>query len=602
MLRALEQRCGCLVALGAVPELEKLLERAPHPGVRYHLALAYALDDRIDQAVEQAKLVRKEQADYPGLSTLTFRLAMRQADLKLKHEDWNAIASAVALALETDSPEAAHELQRFQSVLPVANVKAGNRRDAAEAWERELRTQPGNRAAVQNLGILYYWWAMREEAAGGSDVDRLWMAAIAYWTAIVNSDAFWAAWKDELEQRCGIPLQDADLQAVRDTFLDERLLRVFQNYSSSYKETNRLLDSERHEDYFTAALLEKKSAEAWKASGARFPSGGVLYCQRMGLTPEVLEQIDQLPETQQRALAIYFSTAGLGQILILIEDQGLPEKALQRLASLPQSVLARPEAKSLHVRALFEFAKALRKRNAIGEALSQMETAWTEAQPLDLPLKNTIGELLDTLARQEATRLRQEGRIDEAIGLLDRLHALTKHTDIREYLCILYCDQGFQKLNEKQYEAGRADFQKALSLDASYQRARQALCIAYNNEALATPDQEARLKLMQKALEFNPNDQQVRENLSFALYDKGLKIANGRNDYNAKLELARAIGLFRAAAATLRADLPEKTLDAIVASGGQGFEEEFKKLPEGLYRTVLENLGAAAKLRKQVKR
>ena len=34
---------------------------------------------------------------------------------------------------------------------------------------------------------------------------------------------------------------------------------------------------------------------------------------------------------------------------------------------------------------------------------------------------------------------------------------------------------------------------------------------------------------------------------------------------------------------------------------GEGFEDEFKKLPEGLYRTVLENLAIAAKVRKQVK-
>ncbi len=399
----MEQRCACLVALGAVPELEKLLESAPQPGVRYHLALAYALDDQIDQAVEQAKLLMKEQASYPGLSTLTFRLALRQADQKLKQQDWNAVSSAVALALEAASPEAEQELRRFQSVLPIANVKTGNRRDAAEAWERELKTQPSGRAAIQNLAILYYWWALRQEAAGG--VDDLWMAAIAYWTAIVNAEQFWTTWKDELEQRWGLPLQDADLQPVRESFIEERLLRIFQNYASSYKEANRPLDSERHENYLTAALLEKKSAEAWKASGARFPSGGVLYCQRMGLMPDILEQIEQLPEAQQRTLKIYFSPGGLGQILILIEEQGLPEKALQRLASLPENVREGPEGKSLRVRALFECAKALRKKNSIGEALRQMETAWTEAQPLDLPLKNSIGELLDSAVARKGVWL-----------------------------------------------------------------------------------------------------------------------------------------------------------------------------------------------------
>ena len=38
----------------------------------------------------------------------------------------------------------------FKSVLPVAHVQAGNRQDAAEAWERELKTHPGNRAALRS--------------------------------------------------------------------------------------------------------------------------------------------------------------------------------------------------------------------------------------------------------------------------------------------------------------------------------------------------------------------------------------------------------------------------------------------------------------------
>ena len=470
--------------------------------------------------------------------------------------------------------------------------------DAAEAWERELKAHPGNRAALHNLAILYYWWAMDEESAGGPDVGRLWAAAIAYWTLIVHSDQFWSAWKAELEQRWGLELQEADLERLRGTFLDERFTRVFQNYSSSYKESNRLADAQRHEDYLTIALLEKKSAEAWRATGARYPQGGFLYCRQTGVLQEVLEEIDRLPDVQQQnKLSIYFSPAELGAVLILLDETGLPERAQERLARLSEKVRQTPDATYLRVRALFESARA-------SGNLEKVEAAFAESRSLEqlwAPLKKEISELLNLLAKQEATRLRQDNRIDEAIRLLERLYALSGQAEIREYLCILCCDRGFQKLNDKEFENGRAYFLKALGIDASYQRARQAMCIAFNNEALTLPDQDARLKMLQKALDYNPNDQHVRENLGTALHEKALKIATSANQHNASLELGRAIGLLRTAALTLNPGVSEKWLTEFIASGGQRFQSEIRNMPPDLYRSVLESLAQVSRKRIQAR-
>src|SRR5215510_15972374 len=95
--RALEQRCACLASLGKIEELEKM---APQPCVDYQLALAYALDGQVDRAVERLKPALSQKPDHPGLKTLAFHVALRQADLKLEQQDWNGISSAVALALE----------------------------------------------------------------------------------------------------------------------------------------------------------------------------------------------------------------------------------------------------------------------------------------------------------------------------------------------------------------------------------------------------------------------------------------------------------------------------------------------------------------------
>ncbi len=603
-VRALEQRCACLVSLGKLEELEKL---APQPCVDYQLALAYALGGHIDRALERLKPALKQKPDHPGLKALAFQVALRQADLKLKQQDWNGISSAVALALEAGpaSPEGARELLRFKSALPVSHIKAGTRRQAAEIWERELRTQPDNRALIHNLAILYYWWAAQEESSGGAGADPIWNAAIAYWNLIVNSGEFWSGWKTELEQRWGLTLQDADLQPVRDTFLNERLAKLFQNHSSGYKEKNRTADAERHEEYLTALALEQKSAEAWKPFAADLPVGGFLYYQRLGALPDIVARIDRLPQPdlQQKRLRFYFSPDGLGRVLTLIEERRLPEKALERLASLPEKLRSGQDAQYLRVLALHESAKGFDKRGATTDALRQVETAWSEAQPqpaglLWTPLKERVSGLLDSAAKLEANRLRGEDKLDEGIGLLDRLHRLSKLSGIREHLCSLCCERGMQKVGENLWGDGRAYFQKALDADKSYVRAKQCIALAYNNEGMASQDKEAAIKLLQKALEWEPDNQVVRTNLAREFNEKAVAILTPANQSNRK-EMDRALGLLRAAALTVKADISEKELDAFIARGGAG-PDEFNALPKGVYRTVLENLAYVARVRKQL--
>jgi hypothetical protein len=603
-IRTLEQQCACLVSLGKIAELEELLETFPHTCVRYHLALAYALQNQIDQAVEQLRPALKQQPDYPNLRGLAFQVGVRQADLKLKQQDWNAISSAVALALEAGapSPEAARELLRFKSALPVSHIKAGTRQGAAEIWERELKDQPGNRALIHNLAILYYWSALQAEANGGAEANRLWFAAIAYWNLIVNTSEFWSAWKAELEQRWGTAVQDSDLQPARDTLLNERLTKLFQNQASSYKEKNRVEDAERHEEYLTAVLLEKKSAEAWKPFSAKPAAGGFLYYQRLGALTEILAQIDRLPQAdaQREKLKLYFSPGGLGSILTLIEERRLPDKALERLARLPDNLRSGPDARYLRVLALYESAKEFEKRNAPTDALRQVEMAWTEAQTqpagaLLAPLKESIAELLASAAKQEAARLMKENQLDNGIGLLERLYGLSKHAGIREYLCILYHDRGQEKIGQKLWAEGRAAFQKALDLDKNYVRAKQSMCRAYNNEAMEIADKELALTMLQKAIEYDPDNPVVRDNLTLEFNGKAVRILNAPN--TPAKDVVRAIGLLRAAALTIRPDLTDKFMDAFIARAGAGYEEEMKKLPEGTFRLVMNNLQIACQRR-----
>jgi len=155
-----------------------------------------------------------------------------------------------------------------------------------------------------------------------------------------------------------------------------------------------------------------------------------------------------------------------------------------------------------------------------------------------------------------------------------------------------------QKVGENLWGDGRAYFQKALDADKSYVRAKQCIALAYNNEGMASQDKEAAIKLLQKALEWEPDNQVVRTNLAREFNEKAVAILTPANQSNRK-EMDRALGLLRAAALTVKADISEKELDAFIARGGAG-PDEFNALPKGVYRTVLENLAYVARVRKQL--
>ena len=437
----------------------------------------------------------------------------------------------------------------------VALVRAGDRRAAAEIWERELQARPEDFRPARNLAILYYWWARQEEADGGAARDRLWMAAIERWTGLAASDAFWIGWREELSRRWGIAVAEADLRPVRDGLIEGLLLREFESYTARYKEQGRAADAERHEEYLTYTLLALRGSRPGSDS--------------------------------------------LGRISVWIEERGLPEVALAKLDALPESERRDPEARALRVRALLAAARRLQGKRLTSEALGRAEAGWGAAQETGLAIPEA-GDLLDSLAKEESARLKQENRSGDAADLLERLFELSKRPAIREYACLFRCDRGFQKLGEREYDGARREFMRALRLDNGYTRARQAVAAAYHSEALEKRDPEAKLKLLQKAVEYNPDDRGAREDLGAAFHEKGLRIVRETNAANAKLELARAIGLFRAAATALNPELTDETLDAIVRAADPG-AGEIRNLPEGLYRTTLEHVASAARHRKQVR-
>jgi hypothetical protein len=105
--------------------------------------------------------------------------------------------------------------------------------------------------------------------------------------------------------------------------------------------------------------------------------------------------------------------------------------------------------------------------------------------------------------------------------------------------------------------------------------------------------------LLQKSLEYQQNDHATRRDLGVAFHEKGLRIVKETTPSNAKLDLARAIGLFRAAIMTMDRSITEQTLDGVVRSGD--CSEAAKWISSGPCRTALENLAYVARHRRQVR-
>jgi tetratricopeptide (TPR) repeat protein len=210
-------------------------------------------------------------------------------------------------------------------------------------------------------------------------------------------------------------------------------------------------------------------------------------------------------------------------------------------------------------------------------------------------LKASLDTLLVAAAQHETARLRKESQLDQAIAMLERLHGQSRLAGIRESLCIAYTDRGQENLAAQAWDAARAGFQKALDLDASCLPAKQGMCRAYNNEAMAIEDKEKALPLLQKAIEYDPDNTAVRDNLAQEFNAKAVRLLNAPNcsvdDVN------RAMGLLQAGGLTIRPDLDEPFFETFVIRSGAGYEEEIHKLPEGVFKWILGNLQIACKRR-----
>jgi tetratricopeptide (TPR) repeat protein len=596
--RAAEQLAAALAATGRDAELTALLERfrgtAGEPSVRFYVALRQAAQD-VPAALRHVEAVLASTPDHAAARQLAYRLLLREARAQVRRAEWQALPETLCRLVQV-APDDGNDadLAAFKESLPLAQLRTGNRREALRLWEERLRQSPGHPELIHSLALAYHWSVTEEESRDPWAAVDAWYGAIAYWTALSRHTAFWDRWNAERSAIWGHALSTEELGRLRSELVDAQL-RSLQDLHSQAVEAQRSDDADRYEDFMLALLGEREAADLWSQAipligppssgdGALLATpGGYAFFQRHERLDHVRAAIETLTSTQPDAdclpgLLIHFAPDGLGRALVQVELRHRPDEALAQLDKLPERSADRPEALYVRARALATRAHQASAQKSLPLALESWKEARRALKSLDGkrggPFRRPAGKLLaDVEAEVAATVQKEANRIkakslDQAIRLLEEARAAFPADSIREYLCIFYCDRGTANLGEKKLSTVRADFERALKLDPDYGRAKQGLSTTYNNEGCRTKNEDRSISLLEKAIEYDPNNHVAHRNLAMALKNKAVSIVNGLTPYSAnyrlRSEIGRSIELLERAARLLNPKIDDEVLKGVL--------------------------------------
>jgi tetratricopeptide (TPR) repeat protein len=467
--------------------------------------------------------------------------------------------------------------------------------------------------------------------------DRVWEGAIAYWTLLAGHESFWSHWRQAQKDSCGCALQETDVEVLKEKIIDEHLAKTIQDFASKYQGEKKDEDTARHDRYLTAMALERKSAELWTQAGSlmrqlleqspnladlpllHLPGGYLLY-ERLGLLPDIYQRVEALShrfddEPLIPQLLIYFSPAGYGRIAALIEDRKKPREAMELLERLAEEHRERPEFIYLNCQAQLEQGNLLLNKDSLQAAMAVWEGAWntlkktlrsgglaSSFKKLLQSTRDAIGDAVFHACQKEAGKLKAQEKFEEAIAVLQMGFELTKRNDVKELLCIFYCDRGDRLLNDKKFKEARKDFESALAADPENARAKKSFGQTYVVEGLEYgPDNlEKAIEMFEKAMKHMGEDSTAGELMAQACNARAVEILNNMNQYTSMSSFDESIRLLRRAIKLLNSKIKEETLDTMVNHESvDAIEEATKDMKDDTYKKALQNLALAGRFKRQ---
>jgi tetratricopeptide (TPR) repeat protein len=335
------------VNAGLLEEAESLLRSEAlkkGSGLRHELAVAYAARGQFDAALKLFQLNLKEQPadtrDQAGAVSALRALAEQTA----ADQDWAGAAKWLeqALTLRPHDESLQQDLDAVRELQPLSLLAEDRREEAAAIWEQLQRSRPDNVNVAHRLAILYHRWAIEEETAGRfADADPLWPKAMANWSLVLATDAFWSAWTAGRQEAYGLPVVEKDVSALRERGLPERLEQVHRDFEDAYRQVEDRRAWGRHwlsrfelKLEVAAAQAARDCAPLLRARGKPAPlCAGPIMLGQLGLLNEsqnlAAEAMRADPEAEApRRLAAYLSPLGFYHILL---DEGQVDYAIYYL-------------------------------------------------------------------------------------------------------------------------------------------------------------------------------------------------------------------------------------------------------------------------------
>jgi tetratricopeptide (TPR) repeat protein len=544
----------CLLKLNRAAEAEVLLRKEGDRGGGwdYYLGVALAHQGKTDEALRCLQEASRQPTNGKAAQHALLALLKRQAQQRIARRDWDGAAVALSQALDVDpaNPELRQMLSVLGNHLPVIYLKACRRDEAAAAWEKAQKGDPGNFGIAHSLGLLYFWWAQELEAQRkGREAVAAWEGAIRNWVVLSYGNSYWTHWKEERERACG-PIPDSAVEGLRRK-LTEQLDRKIADYQNDYLTQKHAADARRLSMLSLELAAEVRTAEALKRVGESLrrqgkeadlpPLCGVLMLKHLGQL-EVAQRLLALVEVTQTNEA---STEQLHWCLspwvfpwIMVQEHRY-EEAIDHLEKCLRDSPSQDGHDLLAIASL-ERGNLLAKAGEVGRALE----VWKDGLAHVRARKKTGDQIIqqaEKAAIKEATRLqREEGQdgLEKAIQLLEKAMNVADTRRVKENLSELYTSLGVKEGNDQSQSESRRiakakkNLERALQLNPNNGRAKENLAIVLAGEAIDLFNRDRytdAIALLRRAHQLAPGNSHIRQNFSRALSSYGVHRWNQGN-------------------------------------------------------------------------
>lgn len=404
---------ACLLNAGRAAEAEQFalsrLEEEAGAGLRFCLGMAYANQQKMDEAVAAFQQVLQTRPDHEAAKAALRVLLHKQAVRRANARDWAGAARSLTelCSIAPGAEEVRGLLARVESFTPVVCLLDDRRQEAAEAWEEAQRRRPDDGRLAHCLALLYGFWAasLDREGHGGDAAQGIWRRAIGNRVLVGYDERFWAEWAARRETVYHIP--EGALSRLRRWWLEE-LEKRFRERADACRAAGDEAEAARAADLEIESWLERITACAL----AELKKIKCPRCGKMtafipnGETGWVCEHADcraSLGEARPPHTVVACGP-------IMVEQSGLLEEA----RSLAASARSLPNGAAL-TGDLAGLSAPVARSNA--EVLSLCLSPW--AMAFALAARHRYEEAISALEEQ----LQSRGRVPDREGSLLMLHA-----------------------------------------------------------------------------------------------------------------------------------------------------------------------------------